>query len=132
MTERAPLEVALAVLDELERRRRRDFDQARSLLLRVLTGQEGSISSQGFASAHTSAMRSLLLDIDDCGDELQVSPATVKRLIRSGELPAVKVGRTTRVRRADLEEYVARLGDDAPSSSDRLIDLGSPISTRSL
>lgn len=51
----------------------------------------------------------LLLDTEDVSDALGVSVPTVKRLIRGGALPAVKVAGATRVRRADLEAYVAGL-----------------------
>jgi excisionase family DNA binding protein len=39
---------------------------------------------------------------------LQVTPRTIYRLIRSGELPAVRIGRRWRIRRADLNEWIAR------------------------
>ena len=39
---------------------------------------------------------------------LAVSPATVYRLVKSGHLPAVKIGGDWRVRRADLERFVCR------------------------
>jgi excisionase family DNA binding protein len=37
---------------------------------------------------------------------LKVTPRTVYRLIRAGELPAVRVGRQWRFRRADLESWL--------------------------
>lgn len=37
---------------------------------------------------------------------LKVTPRTVYRLIRAGELPAVRVGRQWRFRRADLENWL--------------------------
>jgi excisionase family DNA binding protein len=52
----------------------------------------------------------VLLTTEDVADELQQGLTTVKRLIRDGELIAVKIGRTTRIRRADLDAYVAGLG----------------------
>jgi excisionase family DNA binding protein len=39
---------------------------------------------------------------------LKVTPRTIYRLIRSGELPAVRIGRRWRIRRADLNEWIAR------------------------
>jgi excisionase family DNA binding protein len=39
---------------------------------------------------------------------LKVNPRTVYRLIRSGELPAVRIGRQWRFRRTDLDEWIAR------------------------
>jgi excisionase family DNA binding protein len=38
---------------------------------------------------------------------LKVTPRTIYRLIRTGELPAVRVGRQWRFRRADLETWLA-------------------------
>ncbi len=37
---------------------------------------------------------------------LKVTPRTVYRLIRSGELPAVRVGRQWRFRKGDLETWL--------------------------
>lgn len=105
----------VVVLEELERRRRRDFDQAREWLLGVRKGHEGSISLGAVATSHDGDMGPLLLDFDDVADALQVSPATVKRLVRDGLLPAVKVARTTRVRRTDLAAYVDHLAPETRS-----------------
>lgn len=52
----------------------------------------------------------LLLRLERTAEALDCSPTTVKRLIRAGDLPAVKVHGATRVRVADLQEYVERLG----------------------
>ena len=38
---------------------------------------------------------------------LKVTPRTVYRLIRSGELPAVRVGRQWRFRKAEFEHWLA-------------------------
>lgn len=38
---------------------------------------------------------------------LKVTPRTLYRLIRAGELPAVRVGRQWRFRRSDLENWLA-------------------------
>lgn len=47
-----------------------------------------------------------LLTAQEVADLLRVSTMTVYRLIRQGELPAVRVGRSYRVRRPDLEAYL--------------------------
>ena len=39
---------------------------------------------------------------------LKVTPRTIYRLIRSGELPAMRVGRQWRFRRTDLDAWLAR------------------------
>lgn len=39
---------------------------------------------------------------------LKITPRTIYRLIRNGELPAVRIGRQWRFRRADLDAWVER------------------------
>lgn len=39
---------------------------------------------------------------------LKITPRTIYRLIRSGELPAVRIGRQWRFRRADLDRWLER------------------------
>lgn len=51
-------------------------------------------------------MTDTLLTAAEVADELRVSTMTIYRLIRSGELPAVRVGRNYRVRARDLETYL--------------------------
>lgn len=50
-----------------------------------------------------------LLDYQDVADRMHVSVSTVKRRVRSGELPAVRIGPNVRVRPADLAAYIADL-----------------------
>lgn len=52
-------------------------------------------------------MSERLLTAAEVADDLRVSTMTVYRLIRRGELPAVRVGRNYRVRPEDLERYLA-------------------------
>ena len=47
-----------------------------------------------------------LLRIDDAARRLNVSKATVYRLIKRGQLPAVRVGGQIRLDPAELERYV--------------------------
>ena len=42
---------------------------------------------------------------------LKVTPRTIYRLIRTGELPAVRVGRQWRFRRDDLDAWLDRQGN---------------------
>lgn len=46
-------------------------------------------------------------------DELQISLASVYRLIAEGALPSFRIGRSRRVRRADLVAYVDSLSGGA-------------------
>lgn len=39
---------------------------------------------------------------------LKITPRTIYRLIRSGELPAVRIGRQWRFRRGDLDRWLER------------------------
>lgn len=39
---------------------------------------------------------------------LKVNPRTIYRLIRSGELPAIRIGRQWRFRRSDLDDWIER------------------------
>jgi excisionase family DNA binding protein len=64
-------------------------------------------------------MNAQLLTAGEVADLLRVSTMTVYRLIRGGELPAVRVGRSYRVRQADLDTYLQTQLVD-PSS----VDLG--------
>lgn len=87
---------------------------------RVLSRPEPSSSPDGGEVADDAPVPapSLLLSIPEVATfELGVSESTVERLIREGQLPAVKVGRLTKVRRSDLEAYVAELPVDRRASA---------------
>jgi excisionase family DNA binding protein len=63
----------------------------------------------------------LAVDYDDAADKLGISSRSVRRLVRSRELPAVKITGQPRIRTADLVEYVAGLdpiGDDSNGESE--------------
>ena len=51
----------------------------------------------------------LLVRFEEAGDRLRVSAKTVCRLVESGALPAVSIGRSRRIRVRDLETYVDNL-----------------------
>ncbi len=55
--------------------------------------------AQAFAGAR-------FLTVQEVADQLRVSSMTVYRLIKSGELPAVRVGRSFRVREPDVDRYL--------------------------
>ena len=48
------------------------------------------------------------LTTEDVLAYLNVTPRTIYRLIRTGDLPAIRIGRQWRFRRADLEAFVNR------------------------
>ncbi len=64
-------------------------------------------------------MSQRLLTAAEVADQLRVSTMTIYRLIRRGELPAVRVGRNYRVRDEDLTAYL-----DAQIVDPASIDLG--------
>lgn len=49
-----------------------------------------------------------LFKVADIAAALLVSNMTIYRMIRSGELPAVKIGRSFRVTERDLREYLEK------------------------
>jgi excisionase family DNA binding protein len=52
---------------------------------------------------------SLLVDVPQAAEVLGLSSRQVERLVASGELRSVKVGAARRIRRSDLDAYVAGL-----------------------
>ncbi len=47
-----------------------------------------------------------LMTVEQVAAYLQLNKLTVYKYVRSGELPAVRLGRSFRVRRADVEEFL--------------------------
>jgi excisionase family DNA binding protein len=56
--------------------------------------------AQSFAKAR-------FLTVQEVAGMLRVSSMTVYRLIKAGDLPAVRVGRSFRVQEADVDAYLA-------------------------
>lgn len=81
------------------------------IAFRVRAVLPGSPAAPGDAADDYGQVAPLLLRLERTAAVLDCSPATVKRLIRAGDLPAVKVNGSTRVRVTDLEDYVDRLAD---------------------
>jgi putative molybdopterin biosynthesis protein len=52
--------------------------------------------------------------VEEVAKMLKISPMTVYRLIRQGELPVKKIGGRFRIPRAALEAYLATLEKPAP------------------
>ena len=63
------------------------------------------------------AARGQLLTVAEVAGVLRVSNMTVYRLIKAGELPALRIGKNYRIRRDDLDEYLARGAVRADGSS---------------
>lgn len=50
-----------------------------------------------------------MLSLEEVAYRLNVSVQTVRRLIESGQLRGVKVGKQWRVRQEDLDDYIRRM-----------------------
>ncbi|MDQ1466102.1 MAG: hypothetical protein QOH10_517 [Actinomycetota bacterium] len=61
-----------------------------------------------------------LLTVREVAETMRVSSMTVYRLIRAGELPALRVGKHFRIRETDLNAYLesqtVRGGDSWPAA----------------
>lgn len=49
-----------------------------------------------------------LLTVNEVADLLRVSRMTVYRLIKEGQMPALRVGRNYRLREDDVDEYLSQ------------------------
>ena len=56
----------------------------------------------------------LLLTVEQTAAELHIARRRVFELIRTGQLPSVKIGTSRRIRSADLAAYVVGLSDCRP------------------
>ncbi|MCU1426930.1 MAG: transcriptional regulator, AlpA family [Actinomycetia bacterium] len=52
------------------------------------------------------AAEHLLLTVREVADAMRVSTMTVYRLIKGGDLPAIRVGKHFRIREQDLSRYL--------------------------
>ncbi len=59
-------------------------------------------------TTHDEGVPERFLTVGEVAMVLRVSTMTVYRLIDAGELPAVRVGRSLRLRQVDFDRYVAR------------------------
>jgi len=55
-----------------------------------------------------SMSQSAFMTVQEVADLMRVSSMTVYRLIKQGDLRAVRVGRSFRVREADVNDYLER------------------------
>ncbi len=80
------------------------------------------LSMHGQHDASTPKSDQALLTIPDVARRLGLSPSTVRRLVRRGELPRIRVGRSVRFREADLTELI----DSGRSSQEARDPAGGP------
>ena len=69
------------------------------------------------------------LSIAEAAEILAVSPKTIRRRIDGGGLPAFRDGRLIRIKRADLDEYVARMSI-TPANADAVVAGTAPMRMR--
>jgi len=48
----------------------------------------------------------ILLNVAQCAEALNVSPWTVRRLLATGKLPAVRIGSRVLVRASDIDNFI--------------------------
>jgi excisionase family DNA binding protein len=96
-------DVSLQQLKQALRTHRQALEELESALLEF----EESIS--GEAQERPQERQGLaLLSIPELCQELGMGKSWVYRRLRSGEIPSVKLGRSIKVKRGDLEEYLEK------------------------
>jgi excisionase family DNA binding protein len=66
--------------------------------------------------------QSRFMTLADVGNELSISPSQTYAIVRSGDLPAIQVGGRGqwRVERVKLEDYIARMYEQAEKQRKKL------------
>jgi excisionase family DNA binding protein len=64
-------------------------------------------------AAHLSAEQTLLLNLDEVAGQLRCTRRNVERLVAAHQLPVVRFGRSVRIERTAVEEFVAEHRQDA-------------------
>jgi excisionase family DNA binding protein len=83
--------------------------QALEKLESALVEFEQSISEEATLRPHQEQQRGVqLLSIPQLCQELGMGKSWIYRRLRSGEIPSVRLGRTIKVRRDELEQYLYR------------------------
>lgn len=82
-------------------------------LLDALAGPVAALGGQQRSSLDVGAEGgdggAVLLTYEDAGRRLAVSPRTVRRLVAAGRLPAVRLGRSVRIRAAELDRFAGEV-----------------------
>lgn len=60
------------------------------------------------ATNSSNKAQTVLLSAEAVADLLSVSIRTVRRMIATGDIPVVRIGRAVRVRRVDIEALIGR------------------------
>ena len=67
--------------------------------------------------AHAASYQAPLLNVRGAAAHLHVSEKTIRRLIKSGALNAVRINRLVRIPRSDLERFLASASTNPVSST---------------
>lgn len=65
-------------------------------------------------------MHKALLTLEEAASILSLSPRTLSRLLRRGEIPTVRIGRLVRVRTSDIHSWVERQDEMREEPASRL------------
>ena len=76
-------------------------------------------------------MAERMLTLREVSAYLNVNPSTVRRLVRSGQLRAIRVGRDMRFEVRVVDQWVAA-GGSLPSTSEPAIDVDSGLARKSI
>lgn len=66
-----------------------------------------NLATRGLGGGSAESIKARLLTVGEVADALRVSNMTVYRLVGSGQLAALRVGRSYRIREDDLDRYLA-------------------------
>lgn len=66
-----------------------------------------NLATRGLGGGRPESAKARLLTVGEVAEALRVSNMTVYRLVGSGQLAALRVGRSYRIREDDLDRYLA-------------------------
>ena len=64
-------------------------------------------------------MDKILLTIPGAADRLSIGRSKLYELVRSGEVPTVRIGRSVRIATAEIDRFAARLQAEAEADAGR-------------
>lgn len=83
-------------------------DEALGLVLQLSILQTQLTARAASRSAPSQSSSEPLMTVPEAAARLGLEKSGVYRLIRSGQMPAIKVGRATRIAPAELARFIAR------------------------
>jgi excisionase family DNA binding protein len=105
--------VGIPTLDELAKNPALSMslppEKAKALWLDVLT-LEKALAMRAMMPGDTQHEADKLLTVPEVAELLKVSEYRAYELVRQGHIAKIKMGKSVRVRRADLDAYVAKQG----------------------